>query len=151
MKTADRITAIVMLVFSIIVAVASWRMPQGAEFGPGVGFLPFWLGVVMAVLSATLLIQTAAGPARPGPRPFPASQALLNVGLVLAGLAAYIAVLNLLGFIVSTLFFITFLLGVVEKERWLKSAWVSLVATGALYVVFQILLDVKLPRSVLGF
>jgi len=51
MRRADQITGIVMLIFSLIIAYTSWQMPQRVEFGPGMGFLPFWLAVLMAVLS----------------------------------------------------------------------------------------------------
>ena len=150
MRKADQITGIVMLVFSIIVAYASWQMPQRVEFGPGMGFLPFWLAILMAALSTALIVDSRM---RKGAsvNPFPGPQALRNVGLVLAGLGVYIAVLAFSGFFIATGLFIAFLLGVVQKEPWLKTWMVSLLATGSIYVVFRILLDVNLPKNALGF
>jgi len=79
MRRADQITGIFMLTFSCIVAYASWQMPQRVEFGPGMGFLPFWLGVLMAVLSALLLIDASMRKHASAGNPFPAPHALLNV------------------------------------------------------------------------
>jgi putative tricarboxylic transport membrane protein len=151
MRRADQITGIVMLVFSLTVAYASWQMPQRVEFGPGMGFFPFWLAVLMAVLSALLLIDASMRKTASSRSPFPARRALLNVVLVLAGLGAYIAFLDEVGFFVSTILFISFLLGVVEKEGWLKTCMVSVLATISLFIVFRILLDVRLPENMFGF
>jgi len=140
-----------MLVFSLIVAYASWQMPQRVEFGPGMGFLPFWLAVIMSVLSVMLLFNAFAKKRASGKNPFPARKALLNVVLVIAGLGVYIAVLGTVGFAVSTIFYVAFLLGIVQKVGWLKTAIVSFLSTGGLYVVFQILLEVKLPQNIFGF
>jgi putative tricarboxylic transport membrane protein len=151
MRRADQITGIVMLVFSLIIAYTSWQMPQRVEFSPGMGFLPFWLAVIMAVLSVLLLFDASMRKGASAGNPFPAPQALMNVVLVIAGLGIYIAVLDTVGFAVSTILYIAFLLGIVQKERWLKTAIVSLLSTGGLYVVFEILLEVKLPENVYGF
>ena len=32
-------------------------MPPSATFGPGSGFLPFWLGVLLAVLATILFVS----------------------------------------------------------------------------------------------
>ncbi len=140
-----------MLVFSLIIVYESWKMPQRVEFGPGMGFLPFWLSVVMAVLSILLFIDANMRKRVSIGNPFPNFRALLNVGLVLAGLGGYIALLSYFGFAVTTVLFIAFLLGIVQKERWFKTCIISLLATGGLYVVFRILLDEKLPKNIFGF
>jgi len=76
---------------------------------------------------------------------------LLNVMLVVAGLAIYILALSRLGFSASTFLFVAFLLGVVEKERWFKACFIALLSTAGLYLIFRILLDVKLPKNMYGF
>jgi len=151
MRRADQITGIVMLVFSLTVAYTSWQMPQRVEFGPGMGFLPFWLAVIMTVLSVLLLVDASLRKVAAGGNPFPAPRALLNVVLVIAGLGVFVAVLDTVGFAVSTTLYIVYLLAVVQKEPWVKSAIVSVLSTGGLFVVFQVLLEVKLPKNIFGF
>jgi len=140
-----------MLVFSLMIAYTSWQMPQRVEFGPGMGFLPFWLAVLMAILSVLLLVDATMRKSATAGNPFPTSQALRNVGLVIVGLGVYIAVLDTVGFAVSTVVYVAFLLAIVQKERWLNTAIISLLSTGGLYVVFQVLLEVKLPQNIFGF
>jgi putative tricarboxylic transport membrane protein len=151
-RRADQITGVVVLIFSIILMEESWRMPQSATFGPGVGFLPFWLGVLMAVLSIVLMIKARRGPGDPGEkRIFPGWKALVTLAGVLAGLAVYILLLDVLGFFVDTALYSAFLLGAVERERWPKAFVVAVLNSGGLYVIFRILLGVNLPKNMFGF
>ena len=58
MRSADRITAVLLLVFSAAFAAGALKYYRyWAHDGPGPAFLPFWLGVVMAVLAAMMLFR----------------------------------------------------------------------------------------------
>jgi len=152
MRRADQITGVIVLVFSLTVMEGSRRMPPSATFGPGAGFLPFWLGALMAVLSVLLIIQASTRPVTGASRPLAANpRALVAVGATAGGLAAYILLLERLGFLLGTALLSAFLLGVVERERWLVTVLVAALNSIALYVVFQVLLGVNLPKSMLGF
>jgi len=148
MGRADQVTGIVVLVLSLAVMEGARRMPASATFGPGPGFLPFWLGALMAVLGVLLLIRGRRGP---GGRVFPGPAGLVPVGLTLAGLAGYILLLGRLGFLLATGLLAAFLLGVVERERWWLALCVGALNALALYLVFHRLLGVTLPRNALGF
>ncbi len=153
MKKTDQITGIIVLIFSGFVIEESWRMPQqSATFGPGVGFLPFWLGVLMAILSILLIVTAWRRPADSAKKAIlPGRQAVIAIVLVLAGLAVYILLLELLGFLVDTMLFTAFLLSVVMRERWKMTLVIALMTSVGLYVIFQILLEVNLPKNMFGF
>ena len=152
MRRADRITGIILLIFSLILMEASRRLPPSATFGPGAGFLPFWLGALLALLSVLLILQawreTVTSRAQ---RVFPRRKALMSVGQTIAGLALYILLLERLGFLVGTGLLTAYLLGVVEGERWPTTVLVAVLNSVGLYVVFWWLLGVSLPRNVFGF
>ena len=153
MKKADQITGIIVLIFSGFVIEESWRMPQqSATFGPGVGFLPFWLGVLMATLSI-LLIVTAWRRTTDSTKKtiLPRRQALIAIVLVLTGLAVYILLLELSGFLVDTMLFTAFLLSVVMREKWKMTLLIALITSVGLYVIFRVLLEVNLPKNMFGF
>ena len=152
MRKADQITGIVMLIFSLAIIVESSRMPPSATFGPGVGFLPFWLGVLMAILSILLYAKAWRQRVPPNaPKVFPGPKALITLLITVAGLTAYILLIEVLGFILGTAFLTAFLLGVVEREKWLTTVLVAVLNSGALFVIFQILLGVTLPKNMFGF
>ena len=152
MKRADQITGIVVLLFSLLLMEGSRRLPPSATFGPGAGFLPFWLGALLAILSIILVIGASRQPAVPVEKSvFPKGRVLLTLGAVIAGLTVYILTLEILGFLVGTALLTAFLLGFVEREKWSTTLLVAVLNSAGLYLVFQVLLGVNLPANRFGF
>jgi putative tricarboxylic transport membrane protein len=153
MKKADKIIGLIMLVFAGFVIAESMRMPQeGGNFEPGIRFLPFWLGVLMAILSVLLTASAWRKPAGgAAKRLLPDRQALISIVLLVAGLAVYIALLETLGFLIDTVLFNAFLLAAVMRAQWKMTLSVAVGSSVALYVIFQTLLKVPLPTNLFGF
>jgi hypothetical protein len=152
MRRADQITGVVMLIFAAALMEGGRRMPPSNTFGPGAGFLPFWLGIIMAILSILLFVSATRESRKDGDRsPFPDWRTGVAVVATLAGLAAYNLFIERLGFLVSTTLLSAFLVGVIERERWYTTAVVAVGNAVVLYVIFQVLLGISLPKSTLGF
>ena len=152
MRRADQITGVIVLIFSLAVIEGARRMPPSGTFGPGAGFLPFWLGTAMAILSIILLVNATREPApASGGSPFPTGWALLPLLETAGALAAFILLLETLGFLLATALLTAFLLRVVEREPWLTTGLVAVANAAGLYVVFQIFLGVSLPKNIFGF
>ena len=153
MKKADLITGIVLLVLSGYVIQEAWQMPPSASFGPGSGFLSLWLGVVLAVFATILFVSAWHRQAteKDSEPVFPGKQALLAITLVLVGLAGYILLIEVLGYLVDTFLFIVFLMKVVEREKWPLTLMVAVITTAALFITFQFLLQITLPSNMFGF
>jgi len=152
MQKADRVTGLVVLIFSLALVEGARRMPPSATFGPGAGFLPFWCGALLAALSILLMVQSFRKRLDPAQKAiFPSGRTLLSLGAVIVGLTAYILTLESLGFLVGTGLLTAFLLGVVEKEKWGTTILVAVLNSAGLYLVFQVLLGVNLPVNRFGF
>jgi putative tricarboxylic transport membrane protein len=152
MRRADQITGIIMLVFAVAVMEGGRRMPPSNTFGPGAGFLPFWLGMAMALLSVILLVSATRAPAEAGDRsPFPRGRPVVAILETVVALAAFMLLLETLGFLVATALLTAVLLRVVEREGWGITVVVGVANAAGLYVVFQFLLGVSLPKSLFGF
>lgn len=152
MRRADQLTGIFLLVFSVVVMEGGRRMPPSNTFGPGAGFLPFWLGVAMAVLSILLVVSATREPVTAADRaPFPRGRAVWRIIATIAALAAFILLLETLGFLLATALLSAFLLRAIERERWARTATVAVANAFGLYIVFQKLLGVSLPKNLLGF
>ncbi|MEI8189852.1 MAG: tripartite tricarboxylate transporter TctB family protein [candidate division NC10 bacterium] len=152
MRRADQITGVIVLIFSLAVIEGARRMPPSGTFGPGAGFLPFWLGAALAILSIVLLVNASREPAQASDRsPFPKGGPVLAILEAVGGLAAFILLLETLGFLLSIALLTAFLLRVVERERWLTSVIVAVANAAGLYVIFQMLLGVSLPKNFFGF
>jgi putative tricarboxylic transport membrane protein len=152
MKKADLITGVILLIISGYVIAESLQMRSPESFGPGAGFVPFWLGMSLAVLAVILMVNARRYHEGMADRsPFPAKKELFSVVLAMAGLAGYIIFMEWLGFIVNTILFVAFLMKAVERERWTMALKVAVLATASLYIVFHTLLTIELPKNMFGF
>jgi putative tricarboxylic transport membrane protein len=152
MRKADQITGVVVFIFSLAVIEGGRRMPPSGTFGPGAGFLPFWLGVAMAILSIILLVNATREPVQASDRsPFPRGRPVLAILETIGGLAAFILLLETLGFLVAIALLTAFLLHCVERVRWFTTATVAVANAIGMYIVFRMLLGVSLPKNIFGF
>jgi putative tricarboxylic transport membrane protein len=152
MKRAHLIASIVLLALSGYVIKESLKMKLLESYGPGVGFFPFWLGVILALLAMILIVKNWRLPTGANDRsPFANKKAVISVSIVMAALAAYIILMEWIGFISNTILFVAFLLKVLERERWLVTLPVSVMTAATLYIIFQVLLGIKLPANAFGF
>jgi putative tricarboxylic transport membrane protein len=140
----------ILMVFGLAVALGSLRYQFGSFANPGAGFLPFFAGAIIAVLSAVTFFQNLRKKFRSlrelwkgvrWQRPATASACLL----------IYAFFLRDLGFVISTFILMTCFLRMLEPPSW-KVTLVAAMATTMIFVlVFQIWLSTQLPRGLLGF
>jgi putative tricarboxylic transport membrane protein len=151
MRGADRITGAALLALAVAFAVGALKSyAYWGENGPGPAFLPFWLGVAMAVL-ALLLLVGALRATEPGDAWLPRGEGLRRLGLVLGVTIALVALLNFLGMIVGTVLFLIVLLRFLDRPSWPVTVAVAFATAGFIYLVFTRWLRVPLPVGVLGF
>jgi len=143
---ADRITASLLLAFSVAFSAGALKFYKyWGHDGPGSAFLPFWLGVVMAVLAGMMLFR------RPGEIEdwLPRGEARARVLVVLAVTAAFIALLNVLGMIIGTVLFLVVLVRYLGRHPWWLTIAIALAAAGLNWLVFVRWLRVPMPEGVL--
>lgn len=153
MGKADRISGAFWFVFGVFVTIESYRMGLGTLRRPGPGFLFFWAGILMAILSLIVLSRGWADSRREalptkaifGPIDF------LKIALVSASVFLYALFMERLGFIPVTMILLLFLLGVIERKGITLSVFISVVVTAAAYLIFEVLLHSQLPKGFLGF
>ncbi|HWV91426.1 MAG TPA: tripartite tricarboxylate transporter TctB family protein, partial [Burkholderiales bacterium] len=59
MRSADRVTAALLLAFAVAFSVGALKQYQWwGSGGPGPAFMPFWLGLVMALLALAMLLRS---------------------------------------------------------------------------------------------
>ena len=149
MRNADRITAALLLAFAVAFSAGALKQYQwwGAG-GPGPAFLPFWLGLVMALLALTMLIKNIkrndAGEAW-----FPRGEGLRDMLVVLAVTVAFVALLNVTGMIVGTALYLVFLIKYLGKHPWWMTLAIAAAAAGFNWLVFVHWLRVPMPEGML--
>lgn len=66
MRVAETVAALCVTLLGVTTIVLARQMAYDAEYGPGPGFLPFWLGVALVILSVFLLRSALRIPASNG-------------------------------------------------------------------------------------
>lgn len=136
--------------FSVVVMVVSRSMDYFTSLGPGPGFFPFWLGLLMAILSTVWIVQTGIGWKRVAGSDgtfLPEGAGLFRVLAIVGALALMAVLMDTIGFQLSMLAFLVFLLVALGRVNlWLTIA-VAVVGSFGLNFVFTRWLDVRLPLS----
>ena len=150
MRRADQVGGLALLVFAVAFSVGSLRYPYRGANGPGSGFLPFWLGLAMAIL-ALLLVIGARRPGAPDGRWLPEGTGLKRLLAVLGATALFTALLNIVGMILGGALFLVVILRFVERYPWRHTLAIAVGTSAVNYLVFTYWLQVPFPVSVLGF
>jgi hypothetical protein len=58
--------------------------------------------------------------------------------------------MEVLGFVLNTFLFVSYLMLAVERERWKPAGMVAVLTTAGLYIIFQVLLGITLPKNMFG-
>ncbi len=144
----DALSALFLLAFSIFICFASLSTLSYGHFHlPGPAFLPFWSGVFVGALSLGLLIQSILQ--RRGRGENSLRGRFAKPSYTLLALIAYGLLFTILGSFLCNLFFMTFMLWILERKNWAFAIGGGLVTALSFYLVFNIWLKVPLPRGIL--
>jgi len=152
MEKADRGSGLFWFIFSVFTSYQSHQLGLGTLHQPGPGFLFFWTGIVIALLSLAVVVRSfrKRSPDEVKESIF-ARWKVTKIVLVLFSLLLYGLLMERLGFLIVTLLLFLFLLGVIEKKRWPFAVLVSLIVTAASYLVFEMALQSQLPKGLMEF
>jgi len=152
MRKADRLSGLFWMFFSLFVSYHSYALGLGSLNQPGPGFLFFWTGVTVAMLSLAVVLRTfGRRPPAEDNAPFSGKWHVTKVASVLISLFLYALLMERLGFPIVTLLLFLFLLGIIEKKRPGLTVTMSFVVTAASYLLFEMALHSNLPKGLLEY
>jgi hypothetical protein len=149
MRGADRITAALLLAFSVAFSAGALKSYQWwGSGGPGPAFLPFWLGLVMGALALMLLIRSWRDP-DPGEAWMLRGEGLRQMLVVLGITIAFVALLNVLGMVIGTAAYLIVLVRYLGRHPWWMTAAIGFGAAFTNWLVFVRWLRVPMPEGML--
>ena len=151
MRRADAIAGAAL--FALAVAFSAGALKHYSywgENGPGPAFLPFWLGLVMALLAA-LLLAGAWRSRGPEEAWLPRGEGLKRLAGVLGATIALVALLNVIGMVLGTALFLIVLMRFLDRTPWPLTLTLAVAVAGINFLVFTRWLGVPMPLSVFGF
>lgn len=121
--------------------------------GPGPGFFPVWIGVLLLALSGLLLVRGfRPGPAADEAVPFNASTTdAARVGAFVTSFVVVWLLLDYLGFRLAIFVFAVFASRIIEPQPPLRTLGLALVCSLGVAYGFENWLKVQLPSPSIGF
>lgn len=150
MEKNDLFPAIVWLALGIAVMTISYKLKLGSLENPGPGLMPFLWGTILFICSLPILIRSFPMIPSHGRQEGPGMWAgveLRKIILTLASLAGYIALLEKIGFTITTFALLVLMYRFVGSQKWrwvfVSSALTMLIA----HFLFVTCLKVELPSG----
>jgi hypothetical protein len=145
----EAVVAALLLAFGLVFLVSSWRL--GARWtsdGPGSGYFPFYVSLIICVSSAAILVQALFGRNR-NTGVFVDTEQLRRVMSVLLPAAGYVLAVVFLGLYVASALYIALFMIVLGRYSWLRGVTVAVVISALLYAMFEIWFKVPLYAGTL--
>jgi hypothetical protein len=120
----------------------------GSLSAPKVGFMPQLIGGVAVVVSGVLFVEALMG--KGDKKEVKLDTDMKSLVLVILSIAAYILTLDILGYLVSSSLLLLAIFTIGGVKGWVRRIIISLISSGAFYVIFKVLLDIPLPKGILG-
>lgn len=145
----DAVVALILLMLGIVVIMESRRLGSGwTSDGPGAGYFPFWIGVILAISGAGVFYDALLGKKK-NTEVFVDREQFKLVLSVLVPAIVYVGAVQVLGLYVASAIYITLFMVVLGKYSWVKSALAGVGVNVFFYCMFEIWFKVPLHKGAL--
>lgn len=152
MRTGNMVAALATVVLGLFMAIEAGNMNIGFTGGLHAGIFPRLLGFGLGLLGVIQLLQELRlASAGGGGIAWPQGRYRRQLLAVSAAVIGYLLAITWLGFAVTTWVFSLAVIRVLGDYRWPMVGFAALVTAGLSTLVFQVLLDLKLPGGWLGY
>ncbi len=153
MKRPYQITAVVFVLFSAFVVRESVALKFYSSLGPGPGFFPFWIGLLVGALALSMFCHSTWGGEGREPMPsdfFASKAAYLRMFAITVAMIAVVVLMESVGFRPIMFAFMVFLLLALGRESLILTILVAGATSFGLYHAFVQWLKIPLPVGILG-
>jgi putative tricarboxylic transport membrane protein len=151
MRHIDQFSSLFWLLLGIGIAISSLRYGLGTFHEPGPGFTTFFAGSILSFLSLLLFLfsfkNRAAGDRL---RELWAGLETGKVFYAVLLLGVYTLLLRPVGFLIATFLLLFLLFRIKATYRLWTIFLLSFLVTAGAYLVFEVWLQVQLPKGILG-
>jgi putative tricarboxylic transport membrane protein len=148
----DLVGGLFWLGISIFVLIEAVKTGVGTLHTPNPGFFPFWSAVVLGLFALILMVVNFFSRQRKSGFAELWKDTQWRKGVyVVCSLFLYLLVLPILGYLISTFALMLFIMAAIERWNlwWMGASAATMVV--ASYLLFDVFLEVNLPRGILGF
>jgi putative tricarboxylic transport membrane protein len=148
MRLADLIGGVVVLILGLAVIFFSSQLSYYSEYGPGPGFLPLWLGVVLIGCAIFVIMNVLKKHDKIGSFFKPRTKLGLHVLIII-----FITFLFLpfLGFSIGLALFVGITMRIMGRHRWVSCSLTAVVTAICIHLIFISWLTIPLPQGLIGW
>ncbi len=152
MRRVYQVASLGVLFVSLYVIWEAKGLDYMSSLGPGPGFFPLWMGILLGALSIGWFVQVSMTPQGPIEVGFiPDRNAVTRIVSIILALVVLSALLEILGFQLTGFLFLLFLLFALGRQHPLLTLVLSLAGSFGTYYLFKVWLQVPLPTSGIDF
>lgn len=145
MRAAELVTASVLIFLGGVVLFDAIRIGFGwGPDGPGSGFFPFWLALIMVIVCAVILVQAALDHRG---KSFVSRAQLNSVLKVLWPATAAVALMHFIGLYVASALYMGFYMRWVGRHSWVAVVAIALAIPIGSFLVFEKWFLVPMPKG----
>ncbi len=148
MRLADLIGGVFVLILGFAVVFFSSQFTYYSEFGPGPGFLPLWVGIIICACGIYIVIDLLRK--RGGKEEFFKPRTRLGLQIFIAIIVTFL-LLPFLGFAIGLALFIGVTMRMMGKHRWALCGLTAIVTAIGIHFIFVSWLTIPLPRGWIGW
>jgi hypothetical protein len=141
--------AVACILFALGLVVIYGSQKIGARWGadgPGAGYFPFYLGVILVISSVGILYQCLRGKGKDA-TPFVDKTQFMRVMAVLIPALFYVLAIQLLGIYVASAVYIALFMIMLGKYSWIKGVVTGLAVNIVLFTMFEVWFKVPLYKG----
>jgi hypothetical protein len=146
---ANVIAGVAVLLLGVATTAMAWTtLPYTGEFGPGPGFLPFWLGITLMVCAISVLVTDLRSAVTSEKLFRPKTVKCLQVlGLIVT----VFLLLPVLGFSAGLALITGAGMRLMGKHRWVSCVLTAIGTAICIHYVFGQWLSIPLPKGMIGW
>ncbi|HEV7618896.1 MAG TPA: tripartite tricarboxylate transporter TctB family protein [Burkholderiaceae bacterium] len=143
----EAVIAFIVLMIGVVVIYGSWELGSGwTSDGPGAGYFPFYIGIVLCISGAGILYQALLGKNK-NTEPFVDAEQLKRVMSVLVPIAIYIFAVQFLGLYIASAIYIALFMIILGKFSPAKSIVAALSVAIVFFLMFEVWFKVPLYKG----
>ena len=142
--------AALVLLFGLVVVFGSQKLGAGwTSDGPGAGYFPFYIGVILCISGAGILYQSLLGKKR-NTAIFVDGEQIKRVLAVLVPAAVYVLAIQLVGLYIASAIYIAAFMIILGKYSRAKSIALALIIAVVFFLMFEVWFKVPLHKGYLN-
>ncbi|TRZ92855.1 MAG: tripartite tricarboxylate transporter TctB family protein [Rhodocyclaceae bacterium] len=156
-NAVEALVAFIVLAIGIVVVYSSVKLGAGwTSDGPGSGYFPFYIGLMLCLSGSVTLYQALLGKQKTS-ESFVDREQLKRVMAVLIPAGFYVVATHFVGVYVASTLYIALFMIVLGKYSWIKSVLAAFSVNAVFFLMFEVWFKVPLykgiyePLSFLGY